>query len=335
MSYIQTLNFLCLNLIIFWVLFFVYKPWKQIKYVYPTPIPDVNIFYSGPLNFTQLLTSGNVLQSNVNVYIQNYFPQWRAYNNYKKNDVALYLDIDTYKNYVVTADEISGNLDPANQNPQVDDSQWTEIENLGLPETEYFLYLETLPQFNYVINNNLLPTVCILNNFSFFKSLQIRNNYFDLGQSYSTLAAHKDDQDIFNNWEFVGVTTNLNNKTMIYDTETPMGLKQDILSCNIDDNVATIEVESHGFHTGQWILLENLNTDLDGSYQIKVISEDKFTFETNLVDQTVGVANATAVLTLGCIGFELAPQQSVKLEFVIVEEIQVNYHLYYGTVYVT
>ena len=217
----------------------------------------------------------------------------------------------------------------------MDDSQWTEIENLGLPETEYFLYLETLPQFNYVINNNLLPTVCILNNFSFFKSLQIRNNYFDLGQSYSTLAAHKDDQDIFNNWEFVGVTTNLNNKTMIYDTETPMGLKQDILSCNIDDNVATIEVESHGFHTGQWILLENLNTDLDGSYQIKVISEDKFTFETNLVDQTVGVANATAVLTLGCIGFELAPQQSVKLEFVIVEEIQVNYHLYYGTVYVT
>jgi hypothetical protein len=155
-----------------------------------------------------------------------------------------------------------------------------------------------------------------------------------LGQFYSTLAAHKDDQDIFNNWEFVGVTTNLNNKTMIYDKVTPMGLKQDILFCTIVDNVATIKVESHGFHTGQWISLENLNNDLDGPHQIKVISEDKFTFETNGTSVTVG-DDATAVLTLGCIGFELAPQQSVKLEFVIVEEIQVNYHLYYGTVYVT
>lgn len=338
MNTLQKINFIFLNILILWILFFVYKPWQvwKIGFKNPEPIKNFIINYDGDSN-SEILTSNMIVQSNVSVYLNNYYDQWRAYKYYFKNSGAL--SALNNKIYFVKVDII--NASNSNDDPSVDSAQWEIIPSLQNPIQDYFLYIENLDQFTYQFNtNNYLPLVCVLNNFSLVKPLKFRNIPNQFG-NFSPLKPNKNEQEIYNNWEFIGVTTNLNNKTMIYDLVTQIGDEQPVTNTALNpitivNNIATIEVVDHQFRTGQWVLLIDVNANINGAHQISVVTEDTFSFFIGISDTTYtpGVG-AKVVLTAGCIGFDLAPRQTVKLEFNLAIDDRSADKLNYGSIIVT
>jgi len=341
MNLLELLNFLCLNLVIFWVLFFVYKPWKK-KIIDVPIVNNVNIVYDGYYNNTQILTSQNILNSTINVYTKNYYDQWRPYKYYYKNQGAMYDNL----NYTVLADKIIPNSDinDPNPDPETDQTQWKLISlnpgpfpgPEGTPIQEYFLYLETLDSFNYNLYSSVVPVTCVINNFSNAKDIQIRNYPGVLSAEYSTAKYDKNDQTTFNNWNFIQVNSTNSYVTLKYDNSTQYGPKQKITGINYNSGTSkdVITVENHGYITGQYVRLENTNSSLNGPYQILVLTEDTFQIT---VSNSTTTFNDTSVTYLvpGCIGFDLPAKQSVKLEFYIKTDVKYQNVLNTGTIYVT
>jgi len=198
------------------------------------------------------------------------------------------------------------------------------------------LYLETLDSFNYNLFSNVVPVTCVINNFSNGKEIQIRNYPGVLNAQYSTAKYDKNDQTTFNNWNFIQVNSTNRYVTLKYDYDTQYGPKQKITGINYNSATSkdVITVKNHEYITGQYVRLENTNDDLDGYYQILVLTED--TFQITVTTSTITFSNtAVTYLVPGCIGFDLPAKQSVKLEFYIKTDVKYQNVLNTGTIYVT
>lgn len=329
------IKFLFINVLIFWIFFFVFKPWKKNKTqsVLLLEHKEYYIDYSNNESL-QYLTGSSIVNSDVYAMLWNKYDLWDQLKVYTLNTVVQYNN----KNYGCIK-EIT-NPSSSTPTPLSDTSSWQEI---GSIITNWYLYLENVSQINSYIINYEFPVSCYVHNTSYNAPLSIRNEpFFDLNiDQLNSVPYFFDTQDTYDQWNFVFIQTTDLNKKIILDTTNPLGNKLKIELCTYSNTLVTVTINQNEYFdyvTGNYISITGTtDNNINKVWQITVISENTFTFTVPGLSGsgTVSNTNSKSQLMKGYVGFDIPPSQSVKLDFHVSKTLY-NGKLYKrGVIYVT